>query len=208
MSFSRTATKDVWSVFSDFPSQADPMTGNVHLFPYQGDMFPAGAKSVWFKGHRKQDDPTVREQALHNWLKLYENHWTFVSGDCLPASNLVDVVPHAKLSADHWIMQFRLVILIADGSLKVFAGDIISSGMKFDDLKFDSGTGPFTTVPKWSRITYHSDLINGCDGKDNTWDITPNFEKSSYSIANRSHHNARFTEFTATDAGLIVVKAG
>ena len=192
-------------MFSDIPILADLNLGNVHLFPYQGDMYLAVGKSVWFKQHRDREDPQVKQEALRKWPKLFHDDWTLVGSDCLPASDLLDVIPHARLSADHSAMRFRLLALASDGSLKVFSGDELSKSNKFDDLLFDQGTDAGIALPRWARIAYHNDLVIGYDDKDNTWNIMPDFDKSSYSISNRSHEQ-HFTEFTATDVGLVVAK--
>ena len=205
VSFSRTATKDIWSIFSDIPVQADLNLGTVHLFPYQGDMYLAVGKAVWFKQHRNRDDPQVKQESLRKWPKLFHDDWQFLGSDCLPASDLLDVIPHARLSADHNAMRFRLLVLASDGSLKVFGGDKLSSSNQFDNLPFDQGTDVSVTLPKWTRIAYHNDLVIGYDDKDNTWNIIPDFDKSSYKISNRSHEE-HFTEFTATDTGLVIAK--
>lgn len=200
-------TNDVWSVFSQVPAGFEASKGTTHIFPYQGNIYIASGTEMWMRKCRAKGDPAVRESSS-NWPKMYQDAWEKVGEQCLPANDVIDVVPWAQLSSDKEdVLKFNLVVLNADGTLQALQGENVGPQNNFRPLGYTTG-GPTESPPVWTRIAYHNNVLVGYDKDYNLWDIKPDFSNNSYKIENKyavGKHD-KFTEFTANDQGLVVSK--
>lgn len=197
--------QDVWAVFSAVPSDTNLTTGgSVHFFPYKGDFYFAVGKSLWRKKHRNTDDPEVKK-AINSWAKLYEKEWEKLGDDCLPASDLRSIIPFAVLSAARDQIEFRLMVLGSDSSLQLFEGDSLKDQALFKPMTNASADGISQQV-KWKGMAYWNNQIVGYDDADNTWNLSPDFAKYTFTAADRQPIEP-IAELTATDVGPVGVRS-
>lgn len=200
-------TNDVWSVFSQVPDGFDATKGATKFFPYQGNLYITSGTQMWVRKCRNKTEQALKESS-NNWPKMYRDTWEQVGHHCLPANDVIDVVPWAQLSADRGeALNFKLVVLTTDGALQVLQGEDIGAQNTFQPLAYtarDSTQAP----PVWARIAYHNNIVVGYDKDYNLWDIKPDFSNNSYTLGDRYAigQEDRFTEFTANDQGLVVSK--
>lgn len=207
-------TQDVWSLFSKLPAGATiDGTKKVHLFPYKGDFCLAIGKSVWKKTHRNINpsnpalgDP-VLAQAVDDWPKMYLDDWEVVGDACLPADDLLDVIPYAVLAADRTSIAFQLCILGSDSSVRVLDGEVLGQNSKWNSMTYKKAdkNSP-ANPPTWTRMAYWNNGIVALDGASNTWDLAPDFGAQTYTANNPQAVN-QVTEFTACDIGPVGVQA-
>ncbi|KAH8807311.1 hypothetical protein F5884DRAFT_833084 [Xylogone sp. PMI_703] len=198
---SGSGISEVWKPFGPLPdnsSASDP--SQVHFFPYKGSIYVSIGRSVWRKTARTEGDPILKE-AVNDFSKMYVNDWTKVGGSALPEADLKSVIPFAKLTSNGNIMQFHLLILDKNGTIKVLTNDDIYPDNKWEALAY-SGSGE---SPQWARIAYLNEKVIALDTESNIWDLTVNFEQRTYRAADKTSIN-KVTEFTATDTGLVVVR--
>lgn len=192
---------EVWKPFGPLPdnkSAGDP--SQVHLFPFNGSVLVALDTSVWRKNARTEGDPLLKE-AVDDFSKMYVNDWIKVGDSVLPAAGLQNVIPFAKLTKGGEMMQFNLLVLEKNGTIKLLDKDEIYPDNTWKDLSY-SGSGQ---APKWTRIAYYNEKVIALDDENNTWDLTVNIDQSTYRAANKTPIE-KVTDFTATDTGLMVTR--
>ncbi|KAK4461524.1 hypothetical protein QBC42DRAFT_203416 [Cladorrhinum samala] len=203
---SKTGTKNAWRYFSALPDGAtvDAST-NVHLFPYKGNLYISIGRAVWMKKCRDLNDPTVRQQAVDNWPKMYVDQWQKIGDEVLPAADLRDVIPFAVLSADRKDIEFRLMTLGSDSAIQVLKGDDIYPSNEWTALQYPKQAADATPLPTWKRMAYWNNTVVALDDQSNLWDLQPKFQEGTYTIDNKTATEST-SEFTATDAGPLVVR--
>ncbi|THH13227.1 hypothetical protein EW146_g6965 [Bondarzewia mesenterica] len=179
--------EEVWSLFSSLPDDAKINQGDkVYMFPYMGDFCLAIGKAVWKKAHINEKDPSITS-AVDNFPNLYSKQWVKLGDNVLPMNNLAGVVPFAVLSADRNQIAFHLTVLASDGNIMYLTDDSLGPGANFEAMKYSPAKGSPETPPSATgRILEQS----GC----------------TYSAADPLKIET-VTEFTATDAGLVGLRA-
>lgn len=203
---SKTGTKNAWRYFSALPdgTTVDAST-NVHLFPYKGNLYISIGRAVWMKKCRDLTDPTVRQQAVDNWPKMYVDQWQKIGDEVLPSADLRDVIPFAVLSADRNQIEFRLLTLGSDSAIQLLKGDDIYPSNQWTTLQYPQQAADKTPLPTWKRMAYWNNTVVALDDQSNLWDLQPNFQSETYTIDNKTTTEPT-TEFTATDAGPLIVR--
>ncbi|KAF7561510.1 hypothetical protein G7046_g2637 [Stylonectria norvegica] len=203
---SKTGTKDVWTFFSAFPTDATVTPeSNVHFFPYKGDFCVSVGAAIWRRRHRTPDDPILK-QAVGNWPKMYLDDWEKIGDNAFPAADIRDVIPFAVLSADRNQIGFNLLTLGQDSSVQILTKDDIYASNTWSAVSYSKGTNDPASPPKWTRMAYWNNNVVALDDQNNSWNLTIDFDASTYKIADKTAIDAT-SEFTATDIGPVTVRS-
>jgi hypothetical protein len=172
-----------WSFFSKLPQDASIDSGKaLHFFPFNGNFYVSVGKDVWRKNHRSQNDDLLK-QATDNWPMLYESEWSSKIADFLPTDNALDVIPFLEINASRDSVRAHIMTLASDSTVHVWSGDDVNNGGTFATMNY-SGSTP-ANAPTWTQMAYSSGKVCAYDNENNTWELTPNFDASSYTIDNK-----------------------
>jgi hypothetical protein len=194
-----------WSFFSKLPQDASIDSGKaLHFFPFNGNFYVSVGKDVWRKNHRSQNDDLLK-QATDNWPMLYESEWSSKIADFLPTDNALDVIPFLEINASRDSVRAHIMTLASDSTVHVWSGDDVNNGGTFATMNY-SGSTP-ANAPTWTQMAYSSGKVCAYDNENNTWELTPNFDASSYTIDNKVSVSVPIIELTANETGPIGLQA-
>ena len=200
-----SVTPEVWSAFSSLPTGATINEGDkVFMFPYNGHFYLSIGKAVWKKACRDWKDPSITSSAVNDWPNLYVKEWQKLGDNILPAKDLAGIVCFAVLHSDLEVLKFHLVILASNGTLSYLTSDTLDSGANFEPMAY---SGLTTIQPKLHKVAYWNNKIVGIDTSYNTWNLTPDFDKGTYSAVADQGKVVGGDEFIATDAGLVELRS-
>jgi hypothetical protein len=148
---------------------------------------------------------TLLKQATDNWPMLYESEWSSKIADFLPTDNALGVIPFLEINASRDSVRAHIMTLASDSTVHVWSGDDVNNGGTFATMNY-SGSTP-ANAPTWTQMAYSSGKVCAYDNENNTWELTPNFDASSYTIDNKVSVSVPITELTANETGPIGLQA-
>ncbi|KAH0172301.1 hypothetical protein KCU67_g1787, partial [Aureobasidium melanogenum] len=204
---------EAWAVFGSLPSGVTVTADdNIHFFPYNADFYMSIGQKVWMKKHREgarpgSDPDPLLKKAVDNWPYLYEDTWQYIGDTALPAADVKSVVPFATLSADRQAIGFHLAVLLKDQTLQFLDADVLQgSNNAWTDLKFvpNEAAGK---EPAWTSMAYWNNYLVALDDSQNFWNLKPDWNARSYTVGDQTKVLQPIAELTATEQGLIGVRA-
>lgn len=199
------AVQDVWSVFSRIPDGAKITPAkSVHFFPYLGDFYMSVGTAVWRKRHRNRGDDTLK-QAVNDWSKLYVDSWELVGERCLPWEDARSVLPFARFDGKGGVLSHVLAVT-SNGKLQLLEGDLKATNAFRELRNATEGGDEDAKSMEIARACYSAGKVFACDKKNNTWNLTVNFDDNRFTAGDKKSADP-ISELTATDIGPVMVKS-